>query len=128
VVASVLDAVVVVVLVTAGWGVVAATRFLIRPTHFTLPSPGAQALLFIGLGVLAAYLALTWAVAGGSYGDRLLGLRVVDARGARLGWGRCVVRAVFCTVVPLGLFWIPLSRDNRSLQDLVLRTAVVHDG
>jgi uncharacterized RDD family membrane protein YckC len=128
VVASVLDAIVVILLVTAGWAVVAAARFLVHPARFTLPAPGAQALLFIGLGVLAAYLATTWAVAGGSYGDRLLGLRVVDARGARLGWGRCVVRAVFCTVVPLGLFWIPLSRDNRSLQDLVLRTAVVHDG
>jgi uncharacterized RDD family membrane protein YckC len=128
VLASVVDAIIVVLLVTAGWGGVAAFRFLRHPARFTVPSPGAQALLYIGLGVLAAYLAVTWAVAGGSYGDRLLGLRVVDSGGAHLRWGRCVVRAVLCTIFPLGLFWVPLSRDNRSVQDLLLRTSVVHDG
>lgn len=128
VLASVVDALVVVVLVTVGWGGVAAFRFLLNPARFTVPSPGAQALLYIGLGVLAAYLAVTWAVAGGSYGDRLLGLRVVSSTGARLHWGRCLLRAVLCTVFPLGLFWVPLSRDNRSVQDLLLRTSVVHDG
>ena len=128
VVASVVDAVLVAVLVVAGWGAVAAFRFLLNPTRFTAPSPGAQALLSVGLGVLAAYLAVTWAVAGGSYGDRLLGLRVVGAGGSQLHWGRCVVRAVLCAVFPLGLFWVPLSRDDRSVQDLLLRTSVVHDG
>jgi uncharacterized RDD family membrane protein YckC len=127
-IASVLDAVVVILLVTVGWAVVAAARFLIHPARFTLPSPGAEALLFLGLGTLAAYLAVTWAVAGGSYGDRLLGLRVRDARGTRLDWPRCALRALLCTVFPLGLFWVPLSRDNRSVQDLLLRTSVVHDG
>jgi uncharacterized RDD family membrane protein YckC len=128
VIASVLDALVVVLLVTAGWAVVACARFLVRPTHFSLPSPGARAVLFVALGVLAAYLAVTWAVAGGTYGDRLLGLRVVDRHGDRLHWGRCVLRAVLCTLVPIGLFWVALSRDNRSVQDLLLRTSVVRDG
>lgn len=128
VIASVVDAAVVVLLVLAGWGAVAAFLFLLHPARFSFPSPGAQALLSVGLGVLAAYLALTWALAGGSYGDRLLGLRVVGAHGARLHWGRCVLRAVLCTVFPIGLFWVPLSRDNRSVQDLLLRTSVVHDG
>jgi uncharacterized RDD family membrane protein YckC len=39
-----------------------------------------------------------------------------------------VLRAVLCTIVPIGLFWVGLSRDNRSVQDLLLRTSVVHDG
>jgi uncharacterized RDD family membrane protein YckC len=120
--------VVVVVLVVASWGLVACARFLVRPTHFTVPSPGAEAILFVTLGVLAAYLAVTWAVAGGTYGDRLLGLRVVDRHGARLHWGRCVLRAVLCTLIPIGLFWVALSRDNRSVQDLLVGTAVVRDG
>ena len=127
-VASVLDAVIVVLLVTAGWAVVAAVRFLVHPARFSLPSPGAQALLWVGLGVLAAYLAVTWAVAGATYGDRLLGLRVVGGRGERLHWGRCVLRAALCTVFPIGLFWALLSRDGRSVQDLLLRTSVIHDG
>ena len=127
VVASVLDALIVVLLVTSGWAVVAAARFLVRPTHFSLPSPGGEALLFIALGVLAAYLAVTWAVVGGTYGDRLLGLRVVDRHGTRLHWGRCLLRAVLCTLVPIGLFWVGVSRDNLSVQDLLLRTSVVRD-
>jgi hypothetical protein len=28
---------------------------------------------------------------------------------------------------PVGLFWIVVSRDNRSVQDLLLRSAVVYD-
>ena len=128
VLASVVDAVLVALIVLAGWGGVAAFLFLLHPRHFTFPSPGSSTLLSVGLGVLAAYLAVTWAVAGGSYGDRLLGLRVVGSRGARLHWGRCLLRAVLCTLFPLGLFWVLLSRDDRSVQDLLLRTSVVHDG
>lgn len=128
VVASVVDAVVVVLLVLAGWGAVAAFRFLLHPARFTLPAPGAQALLWIGLGVLVVYLTVSWAVTGGSYGDRLLGLRVVSPRLARLHWSRCLLRAVLCAVFPIGLFWVALSRDNRSVQDLLVRTAVVYDG
>jgi uncharacterized RDD family membrane protein YckC len=128
VVASTVDGVVVAVLVAAGWAVVIAFAFLLHPVRFRLPSPGGQVLLYVGLGVLAAYLAVGWAVAGGSFGDRLLGLRVVDARGAKLHWGRAVLRAVLCTVFPLGLFWVLVSAGNRSVQDLLVRTSVVHDG
>jgi uncharacterized RDD family membrane protein YckC len=128
VLASVADAVVVALLVVAGWAAVAAVRFLVHPARFVLPAPGGRVLLLVGLGVLAAYLTITWAVAGGSYGDRLLGLRVLGPRGTRLHWSRGLLRAVLCTVFPIGLFWVLLSRDNRSVQDLLLRTTVVHDG
>jgi uncharacterized RDD family membrane protein YckC len=126
--ANVVDLLLVALLVCAGWLGVAAARFLVHPARFTLPSPGAQALLFIGLGVLAAYFAVTWAIVGGTYGDRLLAVRVVDRQGARLHWGRCVLRAVLCTIFPIGLFWVLVSGTNRSVQDLLVRTAVVHDG
>ena len=126
--ANVVDLVLVAVLVGAGWLAVAATRFLLHPARFTFPAPGAQTLLFIGLGVLAAYFAVTWSVVGGTYGDRLLALRVLGPHGARLHWGRCAVRAVFCTIFPIGLFWVLVSGGNRSVQDLLLRTSVVHDG
>jgi hypothetical protein len=126
--ANVVDLLIVAVLVGAGWLAVAATRFLLRPARFTFPAPGAQTLLLVGLGVLAVYFAVTWAVVGGTYGDRLLALRVVGPHEARLHWGRCVLRAVICTIFPIGLFWVLVSGGNRSVQDLLLRTSVVHDG
>jgi uncharacterized RDD family membrane protein YckC len=66
-------------------------------------------------------------VVGGTYGDRLLGLRVTDGRGARLGWGRCTARALLCTGFPIGLVWVLVSKENRSVQDVLLRTSVVYD-
>ena len=69
----------------------------------------------------------TWAVVGGTYGDRLLELRVTDDRRARLGWKRCAVRSLLCTVFPIGLLWVLVSGENRSVQDVLLRTSVVYD-
>lgn len=125
--ANIADVVVVVLLLAAVWVGVAAVRFLVHPTGFTFPAPGLDPLLLLGLGLQAVYFAVTWAVVGGSYGDRLVGLRVVGDRRKRLHWGRCAVRAVFCTLVPVGLLWVLVSRENRSLQDLLLRTSVVYD-
>jgi hypothetical protein len=125
--ANVADLVVVVLIVAGGYAVVAATRFLLGPTTFTFPAPALATLLLIGLGVQAVYFTVTWAVAAGTYGDRLLRLRVTDDRRAPLGWGRCAVRAVLCTLFPIGLLWVLLSAENRSVQDLLLRTSVVYD-
>jgi uncharacterized RDD family membrane protein YckC len=119
------DLAVVVLVVAGGYVAVAATRFLLSPHTFTFPAPALATLLLLGLCVQAVYFALAWSV-GGTYGDRLLGLRVTDDRGRRLGWWRCVLRAVLCTVFPAGLLWVPLSRENRSVQDLLLRTSVVY--
>ncbi len=55
-----------------------------------------------------------------------MGLRVVGRKGKRMRWTGAFLRAVFCTVFPIGLFWCAISRENRSLQDMVLRTSVVH--
>lgn len=127
VLAAAVDLLVVAGLVAAGYAGVAAIRFLLGPTRFSFPSTTGRTLLLVGLGVLAVYLAVTWAVLTGSVGDRLLGLRVVGPGGAPLHWGRCAVRAALCTVFPLGLFWVLVSRTNRSVQDLLVGTAVVYD-
>jgi uncharacterized RDD family membrane protein YckC len=66
-------------------------------------------------------------VLGGTWGDRVLALRVTDADGRRLRWRRSAMRAVLCTVFPVGLAWVLVSRENRSVQDLILGTAVVYD-
>ena len=127
VLANVADVVVVVLLVAGGWLAVAGGRFLIHPTRFTFPSPGFATLLLVGLGVQALYFALTWSIAGGTYGDRLLGLRVRGRSGDRLHWGISGLRAVLCTVFPIGLLWVLVSAENRSVQDLLLGTSVVYD-
>ena len=101
--------------------------FLLGPRTFTFPAPSPSTLLLLGLCLQAAYFAVTWVEVGCTYGDRLLGLRVADDRGTRLGWGRSAVRAVLCTLVPVGLLWVLVSRDNRSVQDLLLRTLVLYD-
>ncbi|MGY1592490.1 RDD family protein [Geodermatophilus sp. SYSU D00708] len=125
--ANVVDLVVVALLVAGGYAGVAAGRFLLSPTTFAFPVLPATTLLLLGLCVQAAYFAVTWAEVGRTYGDRLLGLRVTDGRGARLSWGRSAVRAVLCTLFPVGLLWVLVSRENRSVQDLLLRTSVRYD-
>jgi hypothetical protein len=41
--------------------------------------------------------------------------------------GGALLRAVLCVLFPIGLFWVAVSRANRSAQDVVLRYAVVYD-
>jgi uncharacterized RDD family membrane protein YckC len=125
--ANVADLVVVVLVVLAGYAAVSATRFLLRPAHFRFPAPSWELLLLLVLGVQAVYFALTWAMVGGTYGDRLLGLCVTDDHRARLGWKRCTLRAVLCTIFPIGLLWVLVSQENRSVQDVLLRTSVAYD-
>ena len=125
--ANVADVVVVVLVVIGGYAGVAVARFLIDPTRFSFPVASWQTLLLAGLAVQALYFAITWAVVGGTYGDRLLGLRVTGENGARLGWARSAVRAVLCVLFPVGLLWVLVSGENRAVQDLVLRTSVVYD-
>jgi uncharacterized RDD family membrane protein YckC len=64
---------------------------------------------------------------GRSYGDSLLGLRVLSSRHRIPGWSLAFIRAVFCVLFPVGLFWVALSPGRRSIQDVVLRTVVVYD-
>jgi uncharacterized RDD family membrane protein YckC len=56
-----------------------------------------------------------------------MGLRVVGSRAGPIGPVRSLVRAVACAAVPVGLLWCAVSSENRSLQDVVLRTRVVYD-
>jgi hypothetical protein len=124
--ANVADLVVVVMVLIGGYLAVAATRFLVSPSTFRFPAVSPATMLIVGLCVQALYFAVTWAVVGATYGDRLLSLHVGDDRGARLGWTRSAVRAVLCTIFPIGLLWVLVSRENRSVQDVVLSTSVTY--
>ena len=108
----------------AAW---AAVSFLLRPRSFHFPDPGQGWLLTALLCLLTAYLALGWMTTGQTVGDRLLGLRVVNRHARLPGAGLALLRAVLCVLFPILLFWVAVSRQNRSVQDLLLRTSVVYD-
>ena len=38
-----------------------------------------------------------------------------------------LARGAFYVIFPIGLLWVLVSGQNRSLQDLVLRTSVIYD-
>jgi uncharacterized RDD family membrane protein YckC len=126
-VGATVDACAVLLAVAVGYVVVAGFRFLLHPRTFRFPAPGFEVILLVVGVVLAAYLTVTWAIPGRTYGDQLMGLRVTDLSGVRLHWSRAAARAAFYVLFPLGLGWVLISARNRSLQDVVLRTAVVYD-
>jgi len=127
VMANCVDFVVVVVVVAAGYLSVAALRFVWNSRNFSFPTAPFALLILIGSGVMVVYLAGAWALTGRTYGDHLLGLRVLGPGGRPPRIVGAFVRAVLCVVFPVGLFWVAVSRTQSSLQDVVLRYAVVYD-
>lgn len=107
-----------------GW---AALRLLIRGADFRFPTPEPLLVFLLGSLILGLYFAASWTTAGRTYGDHVLGLRVVNLRGRRMRIGGALLRAAFCVAFPIGLFWAVISRENRSIQDVVLRTSVIYD-
>jgi len=80
-----------------------------------------------GATIAVFYLGLSWAATGRSVGKQVAGLRVVDRAGRRMSLWRSFARAVLYVLFPAGLLWVLASRRNASLQDLIVRTAVVYD-
>ena len=106
---------------------VSAFSFLVRPRKFHWPAPGALPLSLLGWTLLVLYLAIGWSGTGRTIGKQLMGLRVESRGGGHLGFGVAFGRALVCAAFPIGLFWCAISRDDRSLADLILRTRVVYD-
>ena len=126
VLACTVDSFVVVAVLAVGYVAVAAVKFLWQTRAFTLPAPSFLLVLAVGAVTATLYLTAAWATTGRSYGDHMLGLRVVGPLGRLRVWG-AFVRAALCVAFPVGLAWVAVSRENRSLQDVVLRTSVVYD-
>lgn len=124
--AGLVDAIMVLGMVVAGHLAVNGVAFLISPRSFhflSLPAPLSRT---VSLGVLTLYLFLAWSVTGRTYGCRVLGLRVIANVGGPIHPLVALVRAILCVVFPIGLAASAFGR-RRSLQDLLLRTAVVYD-
>ena len=127
VLAGTVDGVVAVVAVAVGYAGTVAVVYVLSPRSFTFPDPALDLLFVCFLGFLTCYLALAWATTGRSYGGRLLGVRVVDSHGRRVRPLVALGRALLCVFVPIVLFWVIVSRENRSGADILLRTSVVYD-
>jgi uncharacterized RDD family membrane protein YckC len=125
--ANTIDLLIVVVAVATLYLSYAALLFLLNPRGFSFPEPRFGRMLLLGGALMIMYFWAAWATVGRTYGDHVLGLRVVNWHGDRMRWIPALIRAVFCTFFLIGLFWTVVSRQNRSIQDVVLRTSVIYD-
>jgi len=119
------------VVVAAGlaavYGAWSLVLFLWRPSRFRFPAVSTDWVLAAAGALLFAYLAYSWRAAGRTWGDLLLGLRVVNRRGNPPGVVGCVLRSALCVAFPIGILYVAVSRSNRSVADVVLRTSVIYD-
>jgi uncharacterized RDD family membrane protein YckC len=123
----VVDAAVVAATIGVAYLALAAVRFMRRPVNFSWPSVTFGTVIVASIVVCVLYLTVAWSTTGRSAGKRLFGLRVVGGDGERLHLIRAFLRAVTCTLFPILLYWAAISSQNRSIQDLVLRTSVIYD-
>jgi uncharacterized RDD family membrane protein YckC len=123
---AIVDVAVVLALLTAAYAIQAATVFLLEPRAFVLPDTSVSWFVGVGMSLAVVYLTVSWAVIGGTRGDHVMGLRVVTLSGAVPALWRSAARALLYVIFPLGLLWAAVSPDQRSLQDLLLRTRVVY--
>ncbi|SDJ04812.1 RDD family protein [Frankineae bacterium MT45] len=124
---AMVDLLVVVIIVAGIYAGIAGVAFVLDPRSFHWPKHVGLSMIAIGYVVAVIYLTLAWGTTGRSYGASLLGLRVVNIRGELMRFPGAFLRAVFCVGFPIGLYWAAVSRSNRSLQDVVLRSSAIYD-
>ena len=85
-IANILDLGLVFAFVAGTYVVWAGVKFLWQGREFTRPTPGfARAFAFMTV-VHVVYFAAAWTTSGRTFGDRLMGLRVVGRSGRRSPW------------------------------------------
>lgn len=124
--AVVIDIALVIVFLALVHGFIALINLILdRVSDFALPELAAD--FAFGLVLLWLIWTVGWWSAGRSFGNYVMGLRIVDHRGDNPALPLAALRAVFCIGFPVGLIWTLVSRQNRSVQDIVLRTNVIND-
>lgn len=125
-IAAVIDVVIVGALMIGMWIAVWLFLLVFNPfVEYGMPRPGYFVLG--GYFLIWAYWSWGWATSGRSIGQGLMGVRVLDRKGQFPSWKLAIVRSAFCVTFQVGIVWILISRRNRSIQDVVLRTSVIHD-
>jgi uncharacterized RDD family membrane protein YckC len=116
------------------WGVAGAVALGLSLFN-TIPHDVKTVLAAIGAGIAAiwtiAYFAFFWSATGQTPGDRVMRIRVQDARVPETIHGsRALLRfgGLVLAVIPLcaGLLLILIDRRRRGLQDIIARTVVVY--
>ena len=126
-IAGCIDAAVTVTVLVGAWVGLNGFLFMLDPRSFTFCGASVIVSLTAGLSVVVVYLTAAWATTGRTWGDHVMGLRVVDRRGGRVGVSVAFLRAVLCAFFPIGLLWCAASRTRFAVQDIVFRTCVVYD-
>jgi len=67
----------------------------------------------------------------GTIGKKLVGIKVVDQTGYRLGFGRAFARNVskILSLIPFGLgfLWVGFSKEKKGWHDIIAKTYVISD-
>lgn len=125
--ANLLDLVAVAVIMLLLYGGWTLLRLSVTTTGLSLPSLGPGWVVVLWVAVSWLYLTTSWATTGRTFGARVMGIRVVGLRGRVMLPVPAALRAAFCLAFMPGLLWVLVSSQNRSLQDTVLRSSVIHD-
>ena len=125
--AALVDLAVVVGAFWLGYAAVSVALFAVEPSDFHFPDVTLGGWIATEYVLAVVYLTLGWSTSGRTVGALVMGLRVLNSSGGPMRPVGALLRALFCVTFPLGLLWILVSAENRSLQDLVLRTSVVYD-
>ena len=126
-IAGTVDALCVAAALLAAYAGTNIVLFMMNPRGFAFAETSIFTSVTTALVVCVVYLAAAWSITGRTYGDHLMGLRVVNGRGRRVRAPRALVRAVLYVVFPVGLLWCCVSSARSSLQDAVLHTSVIYD-
>lgn len=125
-IAAVIDLIVVGALLTMLYvGLVLATLAL-HPTAFRFPALDLVFTGLVGFVVAVSYLAGCWSVSGCTAGAAVMGLQVVGRDSARLKPAVALLRGIAYVIFPLGLAWVALDNNRRSLQDKLFRSRVIY--
>ena len=101
-VAALIDILVVMVIMAALYLGLVLMRLALNPTSFSFPALNGIFSTAVTVFVSVAYLTGCWAVSG------------------------CTVGAVAYVLFPLGLIWVAVDRQRRSVQDIVFGSRVVY--
>lgn len=124
--ASAIDIALVALLMMGIWLGIEILQLIFTPGVEVNP-PRAATLVLWGYVFTTLYWTVAWATSGRSLGAWFMGVRVVNRKGERVRWLVSLARAAFSVGFPIGLGWALISKRNRSVQDVVLRTIVIYD-
>jgi len=125
-VAAVIDLGVVLVIIGVVYVGLILTRLALNPSAFQFPAIGVLFSTTATFSISVLYLAGCWVVSGCTAGAVVMGLRVKGRKSERLPGVVALLRAVACVVFPVGLAWVAVDPQRRSVQDLIFRSRVVY--